>query len=457
MKTLTEMFLSWTSSANSQYTEQELLDWVFERKRHTKVNIIKSDINKSKFWFYDLESGVVRNQNNSFFQISGLRAVENGRILYEQPILLQEEIGYLGIICKNINGVLHFLMQAKIEPGNINCVQISPTIQATKSNFTQKHGGAKPIYVDYFLNADKHTILFDQILSEQSSRFLGKRNRNIIILVDENVEETSTHRWMTLYQIKQFMKIPNLVNMDTRTVLSCLPILWNPSSSGVEEFFNDKALYRSMFFANKYELPTIYHYINNYKMFNEQTRRLVPLFDLKDWEFNDNHEFACRHPFSFKLIHSDIEIEGREVRHWDQPLLEANGRATFGLFTCVDNGIRKFLVKAKPEIGAFDKIELGPSIQREAISDEPEDCVFLLYKKKMHENKGIVFNNILSEEGGRFYHEENNNVIIEIKMSEIPKLPEAYFWVTYRTLNSLIQINNTVNIQLRNLLSLLEI
>ena len=34
-------------------------------------------------------------------------------------------------------------MQAKIEPGNINKIQLSPTIQATKSNFTQKHGGRK--------------------------------------------------------------------------------------------------------------------------------------------------------------------------------------------------------------------------------------------------------------------------------------------------------------------------
>ena len=50
-----------------------------------------------------------------------------------------------GIICKKINGKLNLLMQAKIEPGNVNCVQISPTIQATKSNFTQVHGGKLPL------------------------------------------------------------------------------------------------------------------------------------------------------------------------------------------------------------------------------------------------------------------------------------------------------------------------
>lgn len=41
-------------------------------------------------------------------------------------------------------------MQAKIEPGNVNRIQISPTIQATKSNFMQTHGGKAPAYLEYF-------------------------------------------------------------------------------------------------------------------------------------------------------------------------------------------------------------------------------------------------------------------------------------------------------------------
>ena len=33
--------------------------------------------------------------------------------------------------------------------------------------------------LSYFINSKKHTIIVDQIQSEQSSRFLKKRNRNI--------------------------------------------------------------------------------------------------------------------------------------------------------------------------------------------------------------------------------------------------------------------------------------
>ena len=63
---------------------------------------------------------------------------------------------------------------------------------------------------------------------------------------------------------------------------------------------------------------------------------------------------------------------------------------------------------------------------------------------------------ILSEEGGRFYHEQNNNVIIEINANELLELPEDYIWVSYATLNYLVQVNNCLNIQLRNLLSLIK-
>ena len=77
-----------------------------------------------------------------------------------------------------------------------------------------------------------------------------------------------------------------------------------------------------------------------------------------------------------------------------------------------------------------------------------------LFMKRLKAGKGVKHDVILSEEGGRFYHEQNRNVILEIEPFEPPK---GYFWADYKTLNLLIQVNNCLNIQLRNLLSLLEV
>ena len=433
---------------------ESLLERIADKNKNIHVSMKKIPLEETSQWFYDKETGEIRNESRSFFQIKGLQIVEDNKIVSEQPVIIQDEIGYLGIIRKKINGEMHYLMQYKIEPGNINKIQISPTIQATKSNFTQKHGGKKPAYLEYFVSAEKYKIIVDQIQSEQSSRFLAKRNRNIIIEVDEDIEVLPSHDWMTLKQIKELMRYDNLVNMDTRTVLSCLPFSVENYYDGDISNIHDKALYNSAINPSNDFSKEIFSYINNVKMFDDTKKKIVPLFSLKNWEMK-NGEFICKEPYSFKVIFCDIEIEGREVKHWCQPLFEATGIALFGLLTYAENDIRYFIVKCKPEIGCFDKIEIGPTVQREHICSEPENNVDKLFLKKLENKEGVMFDTLLSEEGGRFYCEQNRNVIIEIQKDEI-ELPVGYFAVDFKTLNSLVQINNILNIQLRNLLSVLE-
>ena len=99
---------------------------------------------------------------------------------------------------------------------------------------------------------------------------------------------------------------------------------------------------------------------------------------------------------------------------------------------------------------------MGPSVQREPVElDSEKNVVDQVFDKYLAEHKGIQLDVMLSEEGGRFYHEQNRNVIMEIAAEEIEALPEGYFWVNYSTLNYLVQVNNCLNIQLRNLLSLI--
>lgn len=455
--TLLSIAKSWCSPDSRISPTTDVLGWISRRNNETAVEIHKISLSACVPWFYDRQEGCIRNEKRSFFTITGYQSP--GRL---QPIILQAEIGYLGILCREFDGVMHFLMQAKIEPGNVNCVQLSPTIQATRSNFTQKHGGAKPLYLDYFLNASKYEIVVDQIQSEQSSRFYKKRNRNIIIRVEEDIPLLSSHRWMTLGQIKRLMREDNLVNMDTRTVLSCIPFsklrLSELELLELADGFQDKALFRSAFVGGRENyLPGVYQYINNQKMFSEPDCGLVPLQELKNWELRDN-ELVCKSPYPFKVVFCDIAIEGREVRHWTQPLFEANGIATFGLICCEEDGLLKFLVRAVPEVGCFDGLELGPTIQQET-GEQPngEDAVVGLSWKRLQSGQGVMFDHLLSEEGGRFYHEENRNVLLRVKREELPALPEGYFLLDFRTLNELVQVNNTLNIQLRNLLSLLEV
>lgn len=462
MITTEDFIKSWSIKEGAYRSTDNIIEWIETLNQKTYVNIRECSINDSTFWFYDDYNGEILNRKRSFFYIKGLRLFEDDKFICEQPIIFQPEIGYLGIICKKIDGVVHFLMQAKIEPGNINCVQISPTIQATKSNFTRAHGGNLPTYFSFFENAKRYNVIYDQIQSEQAARFYKKRNRNMIIEIEDDIKVESNFCWMTLGQIKSLMKIDNLVNMDTRTVLAGLPINYSTIDQNdfvkLKSLFTNESLYNSIT-KKDYNLtiPQIYGSLNDYKMFKDITTVEVPLNQLIDWKIS-SHGITCMKPNNFMVRYYDIEISGREVREWMQPLFKAIGIATFGLISKINNGALEFLVNLKPEIGSFDKVEIGPSIQWEpshyVYDDNVIDQIFRLY---LEERKNICNDVLLSEEGGRFFHEQNRNVIILLDDKEKIELPDGYTWISYSSLNLMIQFNNVLNIQLRNLLSLLDI
>jgi oxidase EvaA len=199
----------------------------------------------------------------------------------------------------------------------------------------------------------------------------------------------------------------------------------------------------------------IYKRINDYKMFYSYETRLVPLLSLKEWEFVDN-AFRHKEKYPFEVIFCRLNIEGREVTRWNQPLFASLGVATFGLLCCINEGKYDVLIQIKPEIGCFDAVELGPSVQEEYGNEHKRDSVADYFFELLEKNEKKLLDVILSEEGGRFYHEQNRNVIMIVDKNSIKYDPDRYVWVSLGTLNAMTQINNCLNIQLRNLLMLLS-
>lgn len=454
-----DIIQSWDKIDSELSSLQALHEWIREMNRKILVDVRKIELRDDGKWFYNCTNGYIENRMGRFFSIRGIRFYREGELALERPIIYQPEIGYLGIICKKINGTMYFLMQAKVEPGNVNCVQISPTIQATRSNFSKAHGGNAPKYLEYFACADKYTIVFDQVQSEQGARFYKKRNRNIMIRVDEDIEIHENFRWMTLGQIKELMKEDNLVNMDTRTVLSCIPLATYRFDKNelktISGCFRDQYFFRSVFGADMQDgIVSVYKYLNNAKMFADNYAEFVPLSELKEW-VTDKRGITCETEAAFDVRYFDIAISGREVQRWEQPLLCARGIGMFGLFICLHEGIYRFLVSARMEAGVFDTAEIGPTIFTEPGGEQEDNFVVRSFAEQLRQGEGVICDCLFSEEGGRFYHEQNRNVILMTDYIKPSSLPKGYFWLSYSSLNGLVQINNCLNIQLRNLLSIL--
>ena len=442
---------SWENRDGNVNSTSDILDWIKEINNNTLVKIEECSILQSDFWFYDDYRGEILNRKRSFFSVVGMRYFEGNEFIGEQPIIIQPEIGYLGMICKKIDGVINFLVQAKIEPGNVNGVQLSPTIQATKSNFLRAHGGKTPLYFDLFENCSKYHVIYDQVQSEHSSCFYKKRNRNMIVLLDEDIDINPNYKWMTLGQIKELLKIDNLVNMNTRTVLSGLPI------PGFE--FDEDELQNRLIFINKDPqsyLSPAFHQLNNFKMFKNIRATKIPLYQLVDWRI-DEYGITCKKQADFMIRYYNVQIDGREVQKWSQPLIKPVGSSTLGLITSINNSRREYLIKIQPEIGSFDKAEFGPTIRWEPTHHLYDyDKIEMLFRNNLEEKKGVIADVILSEEGGRFFHEQNRNVILQVNRDEIGYIPDSYLWIDDAALNCMVQFNNCLNIQLRDLLALID-
>ena len=428
----------------------DLVSWLEQRNREVVVRVEEVPFADLSGWHFDGETGNLVHDTGKFFSIVGIDVRTNSGCeqRWTQPIINQPEVGYLGIICKEFNGVLYFLLQAKIEPGNVNCVQLSPTLQATRSNYTQVHGGKKPAYLEYFQNAKPDQIILDQLQSEQGARFLRKRNRNIIIRVDEDVAVGEDFRWLTLGQIKALMQRDNTVNMDTRTVLSGLRL----EGEGASELFASERVKTGVM-----TLDDVLHRLSELKSRYELVVEKIPLRNVKDWRITPT-EIVHQDRRFFRVLGVNVTIANREVAKWCQPIVQPLQEGLCVLFAKKINGILHFLLQAKVECGNFDVVEFAPTIQCLTGSwTNPQGYVpdFLYDFLSGTVVDRILFDTKQSEEGGRFYHEQNRNVICLVN-DRVPDMPdERFVWLTLGQIKEFLRFNNYLNIQVRSLISAL--
>lgn len=462
-----EFFKSGLATDSEVTPNTEILDWIAKKNVNSKTSVKQIPLDQMRRWSIEPKTGSVVHDTGKFFSIEGIHVETNWTSLtsWEQPIINQPEIGYLGILVQKRNGVLHFLMQGKIEPGNVNVVQISPTLQATKSNYTQVHKGVKPLFLEYFNGEKKVNVLLDQLQSEQGARFLRKRNRNIIVEVaeDEKLEVPDNFIWMTLGQLKQLIKKDNLVNMDTRTVISGIP--FGSYGTGTLEFFTSlsKTHRVNEFLLNSALNNEIYlndfnkitSWITGLKSRYDLSVARTPLRSMTEWGFDGN---CIKHKEGkyFSVIGVNVEIDNREVVSWDQPMIKPSQEGIIAFIVKPINGVYHFLVQAKLEAGNFDVIELAPTVQcltgnyRTGFN---EYSVPFINEVLQARSENIWYSAMQSEEGGRFFHEQNRNMIIEVGSDFPINIPEKYCWMTLNQLSTFILFNNYLNIAARSLIS----
>jgi dTDP-4-dehydro-6-deoxy-alpha-D-glucopyranose 2,3-dehydratase len=469
-------FLSSVTLENQFQKLDDFLKWFDGIKTNGNFTVNEIPFSKMDQWKFLNDKTVLAHQSGKFFTIEGIRVQTNfgGQKEWEQPIINQPEIGILGIITKMFNGTLYFLMQAKMEPGNINILQLSPTVQATKSNFSRVHKGKLPAYLEYFVDNPGSDVLIDQLQSEQGGRFLRKRNRNIVIRIQEEIEVLPDFCWLTLGEIKKLLEIDNFVNMDARSVISTIPLVddqmirvvkenlhgntFNLAGSGLDCGDLNQELLRSICSEEGSYRNTdqIISWYTDQKVNYELNIESIPLSKLKSWKISDESIFNSNRYFS--VIAVDVCSGTREVTSWTQPLFKDKNIGLLGFLLKKINGILHFLIQAKVEPGNLDIIELSPTVSCSNVTHLLESGEhwppFMEYFTDNSHSR-ILFDTIQSEEGGRFYHVQNRNMIIEIDQALELELPGNYIWMTLSQMMDFMKYS-MFNIEARSLVSSLN-
>lgn len=471
MKLISERLSFLTSSLtleNEFQSNDDFSSW-FRSKANNKFEVNEIPFSKLENWYFEEKTGNLRHTSGKFFSVEGIKVSTNfgHKQSWEQPIIIQPEIGILGIVTKVVNGTRYFLMQAKMEPGNINIVQLSPTVQATKSNYTKVHNGKLPRYLEYFNGRSNSKILIDQLQPEQAGRFLKKRNRNMVVEVYDEVNVHDDFIWLTLAQIKLALQIDNMVNMDSRSVLATIPFIEpdqdctdildaieNPDFSNWGREILLSAICTDV---SQITINEIISWISCMKARFELHVDRIPLHNTENWILTESSIKHCSDHF-FSVIAVRVKAYNREIHEWTQPLIKEQNLGLIGFLIKPINGVFHFLVQAKVEPGSIDTIDLSPTVSCSnymSFLDKDHRPVFLDYF--INPDPGMIcLSTIQSEEGGRFFHFQNRNMIVRVPDDDLSEVPDNYKWLSLSQMMQLLKFG-LFNVEARSIISALKL
>ena len=442
------------------FDNSDVVQWLRDRGAATRFEVTPIPFAAMEEWGFEPGTRNLVHASGRFFRIEGLRVETSFEDAgqWDQPIIHQPEIGILGILSKCFGGVRHFLMQAKAEPGNVGVLQLSPTVQATRSNYTKVHKGREPSYLEYFSKAPLARRLVDQLQTEQGSRFLKKRNRNMVVDVGDDVDVPvlDGFRWLTLGEIRRLQSIDNFVNMDARSVISCIPYEAPASPLDLEPrrgFARDLLDSLHAGSGARHGMDELLGWLTEMKVRYPLDVESIPLSETRRWVIGDA-EIAHESGDYFSVIAVDVEAEGREVSHWTQPLIRDASTGLHGFVTQKHGGLLHFLVQAKVEPGNLDGIALAPTVscanveaRRKAASPRPFLDRFLDAPPEE-----VRYSVVQSEEGGRFYHLQNRNTLLEVAPDAAIDAPDHFVWMTLGQLLEFLRFGH-LSIDARTLLA----
>ena len=410
--------------------------WLNIQKKENKIRVKVKKLKSLKNWNFSNQS--IYHYSGKFFRIIGIEVTSNfeGKN-WDQPIIVQNELGILGIIKDKTKE--KYLLQAKVEPGNKNKLQLSPTVQATKSNYQRVHGGKSIPFLKFFLSKKKSFIS----QSEQGYRYLFKFNNNSLIEISKKIKVLKNFYWFSKKDLENLIKKKNILNMDTISVFS----------SFVKKNKNDYPIQKT-------------HEINKWIKGRDKKYKLKikikPLINLKHWKIKPL-SIVHKNRKHFSIIGIKINANKREIHEWEQPIIKGKEMGFVGFLMKEFNKTNHYLCRYNKKPG-LKKSTLSCSVNTSDLKNFKQNSKLKNFQKKLIKNYFLnkkndltnIYDNILSDEGGRFYNCEIRYKALKLKEDMSIKIPENYLWLSQNQMIEMIK-RKKIDIEARLLFGCINI
>ena len=221
-----DFLISEFAKDKSIQTIDDIISWITALKFNAELEVTSIPLKSVDGWNKDDFS--ISHKNKKYFSVIAVKAKIANREVSEwtQPMIKSAQEGLIAFLIKKINGVYHFLVQAKLESGNFDIVELAPSVQCLTGNYRKGMNEYEVPFIDYVLTPEKYgaTVLYSTFQSEEGGRFYKEQNKNLIVEISatSSIETPKNYCWMTLYQLKELVKYNNYLNIQARSLLSVI-------------------------------------------------------------------------------------------------------------------------------------------------------------------------------------------------------------------------------------------
>jgi oxidase EvaA len=212
-------------SPGALLTDAELQSWfTIERSRHD-LDIRRIPLDEVEGW--KRGEDVVERADGRYFRVVGVRVEAGNREVsgWDQPLIEPTSTGVTAFLYRRIGGIPHLLVNAKVEAGFLDTVELAPTVQANPGNWEHLPPADRPPFLELALDAPADRVRYAAVHSEEGGRFLNAESRYLFIETDESqtpLELAPGYQWATPGQLGALTAHGHYVNVQARTLLSCI-------------------------------------------------------------------------------------------------------------------------------------------------------------------------------------------------------------------------------------------